>query len=95
MIRRGLSSLEELKKEDQKEVERKERTRCERESAVSVEGSSASGEMVSPRQLSGALPDSFQEALGSGGEIAGPSTSTSLGVQQVPIYFRRYRSPFI
>ena len=59
MLCRSLASLNELEEDNRKEAERKERTRCERESVVSVEGSSASKEVVSPRWLSSSFPNSF------------------------------------
>ena len=80
MYRRGLASLAELDKEDRKEAEREEQVRCERESVVSVEGSSAGVErMTSPDWLSLPLGDPFWGTLGSFGEIGEPSTSTPLG----------------
>ena len=87
MLRRGFTNLNELKKDNRKEAERKERTRCERESAVSVKGSSMPQASDIPNQLSASLSDSLWETLGSSGKIAELSTSTFLGVQWVPICF--------
>ena len=80
MIRRGFASLDELKEEDWKEAEREEQARCERESAVSVEGSFTGVERItSPDWLSLPLVDPAWETLGSFSKTGELSTSTSLG----------------